>query len=147
MVWLELFNFIHFVGLAFGLGGATVAAIISSKADKDKDISKSLMKIMPSISKLIFLGLILLIISGVALPFFIQWPLNKKMLAIKHVLVAWIVIIGILIVKSSKKAEKSAPKLNEKPSIEFLKANKRVKSFSKINLILWYLIAILSAFV
>ena len=52
---------------------------------------------MPSISKLIFSGLILLIISGVALPFFIQWPLNKEMLIIKHVLVVWVVIIGIVI--------------------------------------------------
>ena len=35
---LEIFNFIHFLGLAFGLGGATIAAVISSKAMKDKNI-------------------------------------------------------------------------------------------------------------
>jgi len=39
-MWLELFNFLHFVGLAFGLGGATIATIISLKANKDKEIFK-----------------------------------------------------------------------------------------------------------
>ena len=40
MAWLEIFNFLHFVGLAFGLGGATIASIISAKADKDIELGK-----------------------------------------------------------------------------------------------------------
>ncbi|MEK6935610.1 MAG: hypothetical protein AABW67_02395 [Nanoarchaeota archaeon] len=128
MVWLEIFNFMHFIGLSFGLGGATIAAIISSKAAKDKDIGKVAGKIMLPIVKLIWLGMILLIISGIALSFFIKWPINKQLLLIKHILVAWIVIIGVAIGIRSKK-------------------KKDIRGLSKINLILWYLITLMSAFV
>ncbi len=128
MVWLEIFNFMHFVGLAFGLGGATIASVISSKARKDKDVLKSVPKIMPSIVGLIWFGIILLIVSGIALPFFIKWPLNKNMLVIKHVLVAWIIIIGIAIGINSRK-------------------KRDVRLLTKINLFLWYLVTLLSEFV
>ena len=128
MVWLEIFNFMHFVGLAFGLGGATIAAIISSKAMKDKDIGKVAGKIMLPIVKLIWAGLILLIISGIALSLLVKWPLNKNLLIIKHVLVAWIVIIGIIIGRR-------------------MKNKKDIKGLSIINLILWYAVTLMSAFV
>lgn len=128
MAWLEIFNFIHFLGLAFGLGGATIAAIISSKAKVHREIRNAMSKLMPSISKLIGFGLFLLIVSGIALPFFITWPLNKNMLIIKHVLVVWILIIGVWIGIRSKK-------------------NKDIRGLSKINLILWYAVTLMSAFV
>jgi len=147
MAWLELFNFLHFVGLAFGLGGATIATIISKKADKDKEVAVASTKLMPSISKLISLGLILLIVSGIALPFFITWPLNKEMLVVKHILVVFIVIFGMILGKNSKRISKLAPKNNEKPSREFLKTKKKIKTFSMINLFLWYAVTILSEFI
>jgi uncharacterized membrane protein len=147
MIWLELFNFIHFVGLAFGLGGATIAAIVSNKAEKDRDVAIASMKLMPSISKLIVLGLIFLIISGIAIPFFMTWPLNRGMLIIKHILVIFIVIFGMFLGNSSKKINHFVPRHNEKPSQEFLKIKRRIKIFSTINLILWYLTTILSEFI
>jgi len=127
MVWLEIFNFLHFIGLAFGLGGATIATIISSKA-KDKDIAKVMGKILLPIVKLIWIGMILLIISGIFISFLIKWPINRQLLIIKHVLVAWIVIIGIVIGRRMKKG-------------------KNIKGLSMINLILWYAVALMSAFV
>lgn len=144
---LEFFNFLHFVGLAWGLGGATCAAIISSKTEKNKELNILSMKVMPAISKFIFMGLILLIISGVALPFFMTWPLDKGMLIIKHVLVAWIVVIGFFLGSKSKKMIKFSPNQNEKPSWQFIKTKKQIKAFSIINLILWYLVTLLSVFV
>lgn len=144
---LALFNFLHFVGLAFGLGGATIAAIIFAKAEKDKDVASAVNKIMPSIVKLIWLGLILLIISGIALPFFIKWPLNTKMLVVKHVLVVWIIIVGIIIGIKMRKVKNLVPVLRERPSLSFLKAKKQVKILSMINLVLWYIVTLLSVFV
>jgi uncharacterized membrane protein len=125
---LETFNFLHFIGLAFGLGGATIAAVISAKAGKDKDVASALGKIIPSIVKLIWLGILFLIISGIGLIFLVKWPLNRQLLIIKHVLVAWVVIIGIVIGIRSKK-------------------KKSIKGLSIINLILWYGITLMSAFV
>lgn len=147
MVMLELFNFLHFIGLAFGLGGATIATIISIKSEKDKNIEKIQMKIMSPIVKLIWIGLILLIISGIAIPFYIKWTLNTKLLIIKHVLVVWIVIFGIFIGMSSKKMKILTQVLKEKPSPKFLKLKKQIKYLSIINLILWYLTTFLSVFV
>jgi len=147
MVALELFNFLHFLGLAFGLGGATIAAVISSKAEKDKDIGKAYGKIMHSIVKFIWLGMLLLIISGIALPFFVKWPLNKQLLIVKHVLVVWIIIIGVIIGIKSKKIGNLTPVLKEKPSLKFLKTKRQMKALSIINLILWYAVTLMSAFV
>ncbi len=144
MVMLEVFKVLHFLGIAFGLGGATLAAIISRKAEKDKDIGKAFMKIIPSISKLIWLGLILLIISGIGLIKYVKWPLDTQLLILKHALVLWIVIFGIIIGFKAKKMKKMA---ELKKQEEIAKAKKQMRIFSIINLILWYAVTILSAFV
>ena len=146
MVWLELFNLLHFVGIAWGLGGATAAAVISAKSERNPEISPAAMKIMPAISKLIWFGLILLIISGIGISFFVKWPIDKNMLLIKHVLVAWIVVIGIILGVNAKRMQALAPKPKEKPSAQFLKAKRLMKAFSIINLILWYAVTIMSVF-
>ncbi|MBI2046631.1 DUF2269 family protein [Candidatus Pacearchaeota archaeon] len=146
MAWLEIFSLLHFIGLAWGLGGATAAAIISAKAEKNPEISPAVMKIIPAMSELIWLGLILLILSGIGMSFLIEWPVNKQMLLVKHVLVAWIVIIGVIIGINAKRMHALAPKPKEKPSAQFLAAKKLLKAFSIINLILWYVVAVMSAF-
>lgn len=143
-MWLELANFLHFIGLAFGLGGATIATIVSAKAEKDKELGKQIGKILTSIVKLIWAGLILLIISGIALPFFISWPLNTNLLIIKHVLVVWIIVVGIFLGISSKKMMKFAQEKNEKG---ILKSKKTIKILSMIDLLLWYAVTLMSAFV
>ena len=147
MAALEIFNFLHFLGLAFGLGGATLAAVVFAKSEKDKDVERAAGKIMPSIVRFIWLGMILLIISGIALSFFVKWPLNKQMLIVKHVFVVWIIIIGIIIGAKSKKIANLVPVLKEKPKQEFIKAKKQMKALSIINLILWYAVTLMSVFV
>ena len=147
MVMLELSNFLHFVGLSLGVGGATIATIISMKADRDTELAQAIMKIMPSITKTIWVGLILLIISGIGVTIYIQWPLDYQMLIVKHVLVVWILIIGIILGVHSKKMKLLMPRPKEKPSSRFLKIKKRMKAFSIINLILWYLVTLISVFV
>lgn len=128
MVMLELINFFHFLGLSFGVGGATIATILSVKASKDKEIQKIQGKIMPPIVKLIWIGMFLLIITGIALPFYVKWSLNIPLLIIKHIFVAWMIIIGIMIGIISRR-------------------RKNPKTLSIINLILWYLVTLLSVFV
>ena len=130
IAWLDFYNFLHFVGLAFGLGGATIMTIISMKAEKHKEVALAIRYIAPAVVKLIWMGLLLLIISGIALPFYITWPLDRSMLLIKHILVAFILIIGIILWISSKKG-----------------LRKQMKFFGMINLILWYVVTLLSVFV
>ena len=147
MAILEIFNLLHFVGLAFGVGGATVASIISAKAEKNQELSPAVMKIIPSISRLIWLGLILLIISGIGLSYNAKWPINTKILTIKHALVALIIIIGAVIGFKVKKMSNLAPKLKQVPSLQFIKTKNQLKVLSTINLILWYIVVILSVFI
>lgn len=147
ITWLETFNFLHFLGLAFGLGGATIMAIISAKAEKHPEVAIALRKISPSIIKLIWTGLILLIISGIMIPKYMTWPLNVQMLVIKHILVVWIVIIGCVLGYLSKKMSGAVPFGKGKPSEKFLKLKKLMKFFGKINLILWYVVTLISVFV
>lgn len=144
MVWLEIFNFLHFLGLAFGLGGATIATIISVKAGKDAELGKQLGKILSSVSKLIWLGLILLILSGIAISFLVSWPINRQLLIIKHILVFWILVFGVIIGIKARKMFKLA---NQKQDKELIKTKKQMKIFSTINLILWYAVTLLSAFI
>ncbi|MBU0957585.1 MAG: hypothetical protein KKF56_02110 [Nanoarchaeota archaeon] len=147
MAGLEILNFIHDIGLIWGVGGATVMAIISAKAGKDKDVAKAAMKISPAIVKMIWIGILLLIVSGILLPSYIRWELNTQNLLIKHILVAWIVIIGVLLGLNSKKMMDFAPKGDDKPTLGFIRAKKKMKIFSIINLILWYVVVLLSVFV
>ena len=145
MVMLEISTFLHFVGLALGVGGATAANIISVKAEKDREIGKAYGKIMPSIVKMIWFGILLLIISGIMLSFYLE--ANKQLLIIKHILVVWIIIFGVIIGVNSHKMMINAPLAREKPSEMFLRLKGLVKSLSMINLILWYLIVLISVFV
>ena len=147
MVALELFNFLHFVGLAFGLGGATIAAIISRKAEKDKELGKQVGKIFPSIINLIWVGLILLAISGIMLPSYAKWSLNKNLLLVKHVLVVFIILFGFILAFNSKKMMRLAQTKERGREKELLKVKKIIMIFSMINLFLWYLVTFLSVFV
>ena len=141
---LEAFNFLHFLGLAFGLGGATIATIISVKAGKDKDVEKAVMKIIPSISKLIWFGLILLVISGIGISFYVNWPINKNLLIIKHIFVAWIFVFGVVIGFKVRKMSKFIL-LKDKEGL--MKNKKQMKILSMINLVLWYLVTLMSVFI
>lgn len=144
---LEIFRFLHFVGLAWGVGGATVASIISAKADKDREISSSFMKIVPGISKLIWIGIVLLIISGIGLSRYVTWPINKELLIVKVSIFALLIVIGIVIGFKINKMKLIAPKENEKPLDEFLKTKKQLKILSIISLVIWYAIVGISVFV
>lgn len=145
MAWLEIFNFLHFLGTAFGLGGATIAAIVSSKAAKDKELGKQVGKIMAPVVKIIWTGLVLLIISGIAITILVTWPINRQMLIIKHVLVAWMVIIGVFLGTRMNKIKKLSNEKNSQDKIALIQ--KQIGLLSKINLFLWYLVTLLSAFV
>ena len=147
MVWYEVFDFVHFIGLVWGVGFATAVAVISAKAEKNEDVAKAAMKVVPTFIKFIWAGMVLLIISGIALPYFMAWPVNKPMLIVKHVLVVWIIIFGIMLGMTSRKIRVFTPMKSSEPSKRFLKLKKQMKIFSIINLVLWYLVTLLSVFV
>ena len=137
---LELFKFIHYAGLILGVGGATFASIIMAKAGKDADIGKATGKLMPYFIKAIWLGILFLIISGVYLQLNSPWKINTSLLIIKHILVVWIIIFGIFLGIKSKKI------IREKDESKKAGIGRQIKIVSKLNLLLWWLVTLMSAF-
>jgi hypothetical protein len=130
MVLLETMNFLHFLGTAWGVGGATLAAILSAKLKKPSQ-APLLKEVMPVISKLILFGLLLVCASGIGLIFIVTWPMNIAMLIIKHVTVGAL-IVNMIFMKISQKRKKS---------------KKARKVSGIIGLLLWYVIIVLSVIV
>lgn len=58
---------IHTIGFIFGLGGATISDILFFKFLKDFKISKFESSVLDTLSKVIWAGLIILILSGIGL--------------------------------------------------------------------------------
>ncbi|MAG22092.1 MAG: hypothetical protein CL943_02195 [Candidatus Diapherotrites archaeon] len=140
-------HFFHIVFLAWGVGGVTIAMLLSIKADKEPDLGPAVMRLMPSISKLIWVGLIGLAVTGIVTTsmglgkgFF-----DENLLLIKHILVVLIVIAGLnLTFRLIPKMKALVPKPGAAPSAEFLSVKKQMKITSMASLILWYAVVVLS---
>ena len=142
MDWgLIISRLMHDLGIAFGVGGATIAFLISKKAEGKPEISQTASFLMESISKLIWVGLILLIVSGIGLTAFIKWPINIPLLIVKHAIVLIIIINGIYLGVNSKKLVKA---IREKNVLGINKVKLRLKKVGLLNLICWYIVMILS---
>ena len=138
---------LHYIGVAWGVGGVTMSIIVSMIADKNPENASHFMLVNKAIMKLIWIGLILLIISGFAYSY--TWPYGtleySTLLMIKHVLVAILIIVALVITFAFvPKVMKNKPKKDEKPLAAFINAKRNVKIGSIIGFILWYLILILS---
>lgn len=92
----------HLVGLCLGYGGVLFSVLLSAGSIKNSEHFKSVAKVMPFISMVIWGGLILLAVSGVFLEDYWRATglvLGQKFpeLMIKKILVAAIVLHGIYV--------------------------------------------------
>ena len=141
-VW-TLLRLVHLFALAFGVGGATISMALMMKAGSDKEFAPVFAKVSKIIAKVVFLGLILLTISGIG--FFVLGYPEKELLLVKHALVAIIWVAGSLIMfVYSPKLSKLAPKPGNPPTPEFLSVQKTVQTLGIINFICWYATTVLS---
>jgi len=143
----SILQLLHIVFTAWGLGGATVGAVLMLKAKKDPAISQALMKIMAPVSKLIWLGLAGLILTGIAISALGAGKgyFNIETLLAKHVIVILLVIFGLNIsLRLLPRLKVLAPKAGEKPGAKFLQASKTLALNSTLSLFLWYVITALS---
>ena len=136
-----LFIFVHTVGLAFGLGGVTINVVLMIKARFDKELASTIIKVSKTIGPLIFLGLVLLTISGIGF-MRLGYPLTRT-LAVKHILVVALWIEGPLIFYLTSKLAKLSPTPSEPPSLKFLSTRRMMQALAAAGLILWYTITVL----
>lgn len=144
---LQILRLLHAIGIAWGVGGATINSILIMKDEKNPELAPHIMKIMPSIVKMIWAAIIILIISGVFLVPLITWPIDKTMLSVKHLVVILLVLSGLnLNFRVLPKMKKLAP-TDGQPSPEFLKIKKTLKISGIVGLVLWYTIMVLSVLI
>ena len=137
-----LFILVHTFGLAFGLGGVTINVALMIKARFDKELASVMSKVSKIIGPLIFLGLVLLTISGIG--FMRLGYLLTRTLAVKHILIVALWIEGPLIFYFTSKLEKLSPKLSEPPSPKFLSTRRKMQALAAVGLVLWYTITFLA---
>jgi len=136
----------HLIGLCWGVGGATLGLLLMVISERNPEMKPHVAKILPTNTRLIMLGIILLGISGVALQLVIggNYYSAHWILGLKHVVAAVLLTIGILMAaKIGPKMQRLAPK-GGPPSGEFLKTKKLAMILGITNTILWYVIVILS---
>jgi hypothetical protein len=131
-----LFIFFHTIGLAFGLGGVTASFVLMIKSRFDRELASTIINVSKTIAPLIFLGLVLLTISGIGF-MRLGYPLTRT-LAIKHALVVALWIVGPIMLYLTSKLEKLSSKPGEPPSPKFLSTRTKVQALAVVGLVLWY---------
>lgn len=146
----QFFQVLHSIGIAWGLGAATIGFLGMRKGQKDPQFGQAWTKFLPTITNLIWIALILLVVSGVGLLVLHPATVNYSaaMWGIKHVVVYFIIVAGIIItLVIAPKLKRLAPQAGANPSPEFLKARTLMQRLGVINLICWYVVVVLSVFI
>lgn len=97
MDYYELALLFHLLGVVFGLGGATVSDVLFLKSLKDERITKKEKSFLEGASLVIWLGIVILLVSG-SFMFWLNWDVlahQSRMQA--HVSIALIVILNGLL--------------------------------------------------
>jgi len=132
----------HIFGLAFGVGGASAKFALFMKSYSDKESAPVFIKFAKPISQLILLGLILLTVSGIGWAA-LGYP-EKQMLVVKHILVAVLWVVGILINNVYEpKLHRLAPTPGQSLTSGFFQVQKQLLALEAVGTICFYTIAVL----
>lgn len=87
MDWITLFYVLHIIGTALGVGGATVSDFLFLRSVRDRKISSDEFYLLTSISRILWIGLALLIFSGAGI------------LVVKYLTIGSVVVSGMFYAK------------------------------------------------
>lgn len=135
----SLFPLAHLVGLALGVGGATVKLTLLMKCTRDYQFAHVYIQVARPITRLIVLGLVLLTLSGIGL----LWagvPVTSLLIA-KLILVAALWAVGPFIDRVVEPQFRALiPTPSAEPTLAFTHALKRYVTFEAIGTGLFYVI-------
>ena len=140
--WWFILTFLHLLGLALGVGAATVKLMFLIKCNSDYDFVPIFVKVTKSVTRIIVVGLILLTLSGIG--WILLGTTFTPLFIIKLSLVLLIWILGPYIDNAIEpKFIKLAPTAGNSPTKEFLSVNKKYLTFESIATTLIYIITII----
>jgi hypothetical protein len=138
----SLLSFTHLVGLALGVGSATVKLTLLLKSKRDQAFLPVFVAADKPITRLIILGLVLLTLSGIG------WLLIgysfTPLLVVKLALVGVIWVIGPVIDNVVRpKFQKLAPESSESASPAFVQIQQRYVALETIATGLFYVVIVI----
>lgn len=119
---LEIITYIHIIGVALGFGGAMVGDAMFFSSIRDKKFTTTELRFMKLGGKLIWLGIAILIASGIGLVYITPELLQSSKFLTKMVIVAVIIVNGVIfhgyhipnIHKNLNKSTKTTPFFQKK---------------------------------
>lgn len=132
----------HLVGLALGMGAASVKLTLLLRSRADPGFVPTYLAIARPVTRLIILGLILLTLSGIGW-LILGYPFTAVLIA-KLVLVGVLWVLGPMIDNVVEpRFVSSAPVGAEPPSPDFLSAQKRYLAFELAATGTFYLVVVM----
>jgi len=130
---------VHLVGLALGVGGATVKSVLLLRCRGDRTLIPLFLRISPIVTRQIIAGLVLLTLSGIG--WLVLGYGFTTVLVVKLVLVGAIWVLGPVIDNVVEPPfVKLAPAEGADPSPEFVRARDRYVAFELIATGLFYVV-------
>lgn len=145
MSWLPaVLSIVHLIGLALGVGAATVKLMLLLRSHSDPTFVPVYIRVTRPVTRLIILGLVLMTLSGIG------WLLLgyrlTPLLLVKIVLVAAIWVLGPVIDHIAEpRFQKLAPGPSEPASPAFLRIRTQYLALEVTATLLFYVIIILWA--
>lgn len=138
----SLLSLVHLVGLALGVGAATVKLVLLLKCRADLAFVPVFLKVSRPITRLLILGIILLTVSGVGwLLLGYAWT---PLLVVKLVLVAAIWVLGPVIDNVVEpRFERLSPAPGGTASPEFLRIQRQYLALELVATSLFYVVVVI----
>lgn len=138
MILVSTFLYIaHIVGIALGVGAATVKLVLLFKSKCDQSFIPAFLKVIRPVTRIIILGLVILTLSGIG--WLIMGYTFTPLLISKIVLVALTWVLGPIIDNVAEpKFVKLAPGPEENASQEFVRAHKQFLALELTATLLFY---------
>lgn len=138
----SLLTLAHLIGLAIGLGAATVKLVLLFKCRADGTFVPTYLEVAKPITRQIVLGLVLLALSGIG--FLLLGHSFTPRLIVKIVLVAAIFILGPVIDNVVEpKFRRLAPVPGQPASAEFIRARQQYLALDLLAGLLFYAVLII----
>lgn len=147
--WQTLIVLVYLAGLALGVGGATLSDVFFVKFLKDLKISHEEASILQTVSQVLWLGLGLVVISGVGLYFITATAAYSS-----NQFLAGAVAVAVIVVNGAFLNLKVTPHLvhisfgddpHKTPQEELQRERKVAFGLSAVSLVSWYSLLVLTA--